>query len=99
MTLLSCETCGGTGEIQISTRVEEGGEWGDFLEFVPCPDCGETEYEIEPACPECMGTGMELDHNGRTCACETGQRLAFTREYMADLNSRLNDAYTKGITP
>jgi hypothetical protein len=82
----ACETCGGTGEIEV-----------DVPETVRCPECtdpdGYTATVPTAICPECLDTGMELDHNGRTCGCETGQRLAFVREEFTALMDRLDVAY------
>lgn len=65
----ACETCGGTGEVTVKTRVHEGGEWGDEWVEAACPDCqdpyagipDDARYAVAAPAPTtcrlCAGTG------------------------------------------
>ncbi len=44
---MNCDTCQDTGEVTVSVRALEGGEWGNFDVEVPCPDCSEEQAAAE----------------------------------------------------
>jgi molecular chaperone DnaJ len=49
----TCTTCGGSGEVQRSTR----SVFGQFLAVTPCPGCAGDGTVILDPCPRCQGEG------------------------------------------
>ncbi|MBQ4115051.1 molecular chaperone DnaJ [bacterium] len=82
----TCQTCGGRGSIQQTTRTV----LGHFTQIVTCPHCNGKGTIISDPCPECSGKGRKSVEKTLDvkipAGVDTGSKMRLSQEGDAGLN-------------